>query len=451
MRVLSTFSGISAASAAWKPLGFEFVGYADIDPFAAHALHHRCGAGRPIYMPSPDERGIDDKEARSRRNAIRAVSKLPSEGVPNFGDISQISDDDLRKIGRVDVLEGGSPCQSFSVAGRRLGLDDARGNLMLVLCELAERMREINGLKYVVWENVKGVYSDKSNGFGCLLSALAGIPGNALQPAGNKWPDSGYVAGIEQRKIAWRTLDAQYFGVPQRRKRCFLVASFGSGCPGEILFEQESLRGDSHASGPSREATAGRPGAGSQGKSVYGIIDDESVSTDLMPTITARKSSGGMAPAVCYGFQSGVTYANFSKDVSPTFVTSGKPAVAFAAAFSAGNSDKARGIGYEEEIAPTLRAGESGSNQRPTALIKLSANDNASAEWVIRRLTPVECERLQGFPDGWTSVPYRGGNLAADGPRYKALGNSMAVPCMRFIGEQLKAVASVDVNVDQAA
>src|SRR5690606_15569422 len=129
LRVFSTFSGISAASIAWKPLGFVFVGYCEIEPFACHVLSKRLGVSKPKYLPNMTKRQLKDFDG------------LPDVGIPNFGDITSITDDDLRSLGPVDVLEGGSPCQSFSVAGLSEGLSDERGNLMLEFCKLAERMR----------------------------------------------------------------------------------------------------------------------------------------------------------------------------------------------------------------------------------------------------------------------------------------------------------------------
>ena len=236
IRVMSTFSGIGAASISWLPdemvmtangkVGvFDFVAYAEIGAFPCHVLHYRRGASRPKYMPDPLEPGITKKERGKRRTAIKDVSGLPETGTVNFGDLSQITDDDLRQLGCVDVLEGGSPCQAFSVAGARQGLEDPRGNLMLTFCQLAERMRRINGLRYVVWENVHGVLSDKTNAFGCLLASLAGEEGGALQPPGRRWSNAGRVHGPEGRRVAWRTIEASHWGIPQRRKRIFVVAN----------------------------------------------------------------------------------------------------------------------------------------------------------------------------------------------------------------------------------
>jgi len=145
LRVLSTFSGISAASAAWQPQGFEMIGYCEPAWFPAYVLHQRLGATKPKYLPEGSE------------FAAKHYAGIDGGRVVNFGDVEQITDEDLLALGRVDVLEGGSPCQSFSVAGLRGGLGDHRGNLAFAFVELAARMRRINGLRFVIWENVLGV------------------------------------------------------------------------------------------------------------------------------------------------------------------------------------------------------------------------------------------------------------------------------------------------------
>ncbi|MCB8837649.1 DNA cytosine methyltransferase [Aurantimonas sp. VKM B-3413] len=157
LRALSTCSEISAASAAWGEDAFEFVAFADIDPFAAEWPSQRRGCGRPRHISAADEPLLSTKEAKARKAAIKAVSRIPAAGRPqNCGDFTRISDDELRALGPVDVLEGGTPCQDFSVAGLRAGLAGDRGNLTLEFIKLAKRMEVINGLRYVVWENVPG-------------------------------------------------------------------------------------------------------------------------------------------------------------------------------------------------------------------------------------------------------------------------------------------------------
>lgn len=395
LRVLSNFSGISAASVAWRPLCFTFAAYSEITSHACYVLHTRCGASRPRYMPSPDEAGISDKEWKARAKAIREVADLPETGIPNFGDITQISDDDLEALGPVDVLEGGSPCQGFSVAGLRKGLADSRGQLTLEFCRLAQRMRRINGLKYVVWENVRGALSDETNGFGNLLAALAGEEVELVAPR-RKWTDAGHITG-PAGQVAWRVLDAQFWGVAQRRERVFAVASFGDLDPGLVLFEQEGSGWDPAEDKDARENAAIRRGNRSVLGEVValGMDSKDSISRDQMHCLKA--SNGHNPPAVVY---------SLCDDYTPK-----------AAA----------------DTAYTLLAGSPTGGGHKQMVVH---RDDDGLDWVVRRITPLEAERLQGFPDGWTDVQFRGKPMS-DGPRYKALGNSMATPCMRFIGTRL--------------
>ena len=213
MRYFSICSGIEAATVAWEPLGWEAAAYAEIEKFPAAVLEH--------HYPH----------------------------TPNLGDMTKIKGEDYRDV---DVLVGGTPCQAFSVAGLRAGLVDPRGNLTLVFAKLADDMAP----PFIVWENVPGVLSSKDNAFGCFLGLLAGDD-DALQPPGGKWTDAGYVLG-PKRAIAWRVLDAQYFGLAQRRRRVFVVACPRGGAdPREILFEREGVRRDTP---PSREAGKGVAG-----------------------------------------------------------------------------------------------------------------------------------------------------------------------------------------------
>lgn len=209
----SVCSGIEAATLAWKPLGMRAAWFAEIEPFPSAVLAHHY----------PD--------------------------VPNHGDMTKLAALVLAgKIPAPDVLVGGTPCQAFSVAGMREGLTDPRGALTIKYVELADAVdyvRAINGkpASVIVWENVPGVLSDKGNAFGCFLGALAGEDCE-LQPPGKKWQDAGCVYG-PKRTIAWRVLDAQYFGLAQRRRRVFVVASARDGFdPTEVLFEREGVRRD---------------------------------------------------------------------------------------------------------------------------------------------------------------------------------------------------------------
>ena len=209
----SVCSGIEAASVAWHPLGWKAAWLAEIEPFPSAVLAHHY----------PD--------------------------TPNLGDMTKISARVLTgDVVAPDVLVGGTPCQAFSVAGLREGLNDGRGQLTIKYMELANaidfiRQRRGEEPAVIVWENVPGVLSDKTNAFGCFLAGLAG-ESVELKPAGGKWSNAGCVFG-PQRTVAWRVLDAQYFGVAQRRRRVFVVASARKGFdPATVLFEWDGVRRD---------------------------------------------------------------------------------------------------------------------------------------------------------------------------------------------------------------
>jgi DNA (cytosine-5)-methyltransferase 1 len=424
IRVLSTFSGISAAGAAWHHQDYEFVGYCEPEPFQCHVLHHRRGASRPKYLPE----GFTPTDYQT----------LPEDGVPNFGDIVKISDDDLRALGRVDVLEGGSPCQGFSVAGMRRGLEDPRSNLLLAFCQLANRMRKINGLRFVVWENVHGILGkrDTSNGFGSFLGALSGA-GCALQPPRRGWSDAGHVLGSDDSQIAWRTIDAQHWGLAQRRKRVFAVASFGArdglGDPCEILFERE---GYSRHSTPSAREVVVPTFRGSRGiefRSEWERRQEPDVQKRLKQLALYRiraegRDLDGDIDVVQVGLpidddtpvEDIIPYGDASlvdiEDVKAHIVMF--PPVVGTLSHSAAGLSRPAGQGNELDFVIVTKSSEDAEN------------------WIVRRPTPLEAERLQGFPDYWTDVPFKG-KLPSDTVRYQALGNSMPVPFMEFLGQQI--------------
>lgn len=496
MRYGSVCSGIEAASVAWESLEWQPAWFAEIEAFPSAVLAH--------HWPHITNLGDMTKIAA----AVRA------------GDIEA-----------PDVLVGGTPCQAFSIAGLRNGLADKRGQLTLSYVELANAIddkRRERGEKeaIIVWENVPGVLNSKDNAFGCFLAGLAG-ESSELQPAGGKWTYAGCVSGPE-RIIAWRVLDAQFFGVAQRRRRVFVVASARKGFdPAEVLFEFESVRRDTPPRREPQTAVTADTGNGAEGGSHW---DNP---TNPHPTLNQSNSIGGIGASnqeifaqrgagivgayrmTAFGEYSGdgtastvkardykdatelaVTYSDVSRtllsksndsmaedletyaihgtqdpdanhelahtlgrnygqenaciafsykdngadaaeDLSPTIragnhdtshANSGQPP-AIAYAFKAGQGAKAGGIGYAEEQSPTLTSASSGTNLTPAVIHGVA----------VRRLTPVECERLQGFPDNHTLIPWRGKDAAdcPDGPRYKAIGNSMAVPVMRWIGERI--------------
>ena len=400
MKFLSVCSGIEAASVAWEPLGMKAFAFSEIEAFPSAVLAH--------HYPT----------------------------VPNLGDMTKFQE---WPDAAIDILVGGTPCQSFSVAGLRKGLADPRGNLMLTYLAIAAKYQP----SWLVWENVPGVLSsNKGRDFGTLLAGLGQL---------------GY-------GFAYRVLDAQYFGVPQRRRRVFVVGYLGDWrAAAAVLFERHSLQG--HPA-PGREKGQGVAGAITAGSFSGGAGGrPEGAAAGHFQAVTFdRQSSGeyGTAPVAStvsardYKGPSdlvaqtllGKSNSSHAADVE-TYIVHGTqdPCVsednAFAlgrnnggenvvAAFKGGQGSKAGGIGYDENLAPTLSAADSGSNRAPTLMEGMQ----------VRRLTPRECERLQGFPDDYTLITYRN-KPAADGPRYKALGNSMAVPVMRWIGERIQAVESI--------
>ena len=394
MRYASICSGVEAASLAWESFGWQPAWFAEIEPFPCAVLAHRW----------PE--------------------------VPNHGDMTKLVGRILTgKIEAPDVLVGGTPCQAFSVAGLRGSLDDERGNLTLTLVRILNAIDFIRGQQrkppcILVWENVPGVLNTKDNAFGCLLGALSG--GNeALQPAGKKWTNAGAVLG-EQRETAWRILDAKYFGVPQRRRRIFVVSGFGNISPAEILFEREGKEGNIN---PSRKT---EKNAAAFVESSFGAYRQDSVGGTV-------KASGG----ACQGG-------------SETLVIHGRqdPCISDKAyALDCQHSGNTNVICINGNIINKDPEGSSGGNglgviSDGTAYTLVASDRHAVAipSMQVRRLTPLECERLQGMPDNHTQIPWRGkvAEDCPDGPRYKAIGNSMAVPVMRWIGKRINDFINTD-------
>ena len=528
MKYLSVCSGIEAASKAWEPLGWEPVAFSEIEPFPSAVLKH--------HWPE----------------------------VPNLGDMSKYEQWPISS-GSVDLLVGGTPCQSFSVAGLRQGLKDPRGNLMLTYLAIAERFKP----RWLVWENVPGVLSsNRGKDFGSFLGALGEL--------GYEW--------------AYRVLDAQWFGVAQRRRRVFVVAHLGKGnLATKVLFESESVRRDTP---PSREARQGvaadvKASVGSgkwpadiastlnaafgskQGLEnqhalggaplfVPGVIcasdgqANASINHNIAPTLTNQteqpyvytpsshagykegvgtlRSNGGdlgggsenlclaipihdqatrhsgkhgdkqdgkgnglgvgkpgdPCPSLTKGDKHAVLYENHPNDSRVTGPHDVAPSCVSRYGTGGGNvplvqeavSMRESGQGYwmEDNKAGTLRAEGENRPSRPSNVIaqpiaadtynhalqekavpiRSTASDichtggviNPADRMAVRRLTPRECERLQGFPDDHTLIPWRGkpSDQCPDGPRYKALGNSMAVPCMAWIGKRIAHVVATSTQ-----
>jgi DNA (cytosine-5)-methyltransferase 1 len=370
MKYLSVCSGIEAASVAWEPLGWEPVAFSEIEPFPCALLQH--------HYPT----------------------------VPNLGDMEKFND---WTIPAFVILVGGTPCASFSVAGLRKGLADPRGNLALIYLGVVDKFRP----RWVVWENVPGVLSSaRGRDFGTFLGALGEL---------------GY-------GFAYRVLDAQFFGVAQRRRRVFVVAHLGDWQrAAEVLFEPEGVRRDSAKGRAKKQSVAPDARSGVEVVDLprtVGTIcaDTHPGSYSGQDAYTGRLIPCASAFSVAENQRAEVRLSGTTPALS---CSGGKPGQGYpavltgdlAAIYSIGMDS---GSTYARDLAQpiTRRNGDPGAVVRDLA---------------VRRLTPVECERLQGFPDHWTAISYRG-KPAADGPRYKALGNSMAVPVVRWIGERIAAV-----------
>jgi len=515
----SVCSGIEAASVAWDGLGWKAAWFAEIEKFPAAVLAHHY----------PD--------------------------VPNLGDMTKIAAGvRAGSIPAPAVMVGGTPCQAFSIAGLRKSLDDPRGQLTLSYVDLANAIDEKrieNGEQPAVhlWENVPGSLSTPDNAFGFFLAGMAGED-EAFEPGPRpeygksgpgwrwnksegkhvpKWPKSGCVYG-RQRKLAWRLLDAQYFGVAQRRRRIFVIASARNDVdPAEILLEFDGVRRDSPPSRKTGQAiaslTASGIGVGGPdfahaaaghlisecdngmksaecdgsysppvafgGGNCSGALDVaacltakgqrndfdvetfavQSATGEVSHTLTAEghdaseDGTGRGTPTIAYGFQTriarngrgdmGELCHTLNAESGETGKGDAAPCVARCeehAAFAENTRGEVRLVNGDGQITGALSAGGGKPGQGYPSVV---------TRCEVRRLTPKECERLQGFPDGWTLIPEKKRNalaadelaylrlmhpdmpeeeahrLAADGPRYKAIGNSMAVPVMRWIGDRI--------------
>ena len=385
MRYLSVCSGIEAASVAWESLGWTPVAFAEIERFPSQVLAHRF------------------------------------PGVQNLGDMTRYKDWNIDRD-TVDLIVGGTPCQSFSVAGLRKGLEDPRGNLVLTFLGMVDHYRP----EWVVWENVPGILSSSGGrDFGSFLGALGQL---------------GY-------GFAYRVLDAQYFGVPQRRRRVFVVAH-SSGDPrraAEVLFEPESLRGN-----PPKSRASGQAAAGGSASSVDSNGIQRTVGTLCADTHPGAYSgqdaySGRLVP-VMYSVREDAKANTFSATESEVAncIQSTQPATTSHHAINyvvqPAHTFKIRGLGhYTGTNGGVAKPGTGGSGymgqDEKAYTVACSQDQHLMQGMAVRRLTPTECERLQGFPDGWTDIFPN----TPDGPRYKAIGNSMAVPVMRWIGSRIQA------------
>lgn len=398
MRGATLFSGIGAPEIAAPDI--DWVWHAEIDAFPSAVMAHH-------------------------------------HGTPNLGDVS--ADDFIeraKQLGPIDVLVAGSPCQSFSVAGKRLGLDDPRGNLALVTLRICQQLRP----RWLVLENVPGLLtSGKGDDFAAFLDQME---------------ECGYSG-------AWRILDAQYAGVAQRRRRVFVIGHVGDDWrpPAAVLFEPAGMCGDSPPSRQAREETAGaaKPSAAPNSRwraktactlnTKFGDkmgLEDQHINGDA-PLFVPMLSSGqanatvttdGTSPTLtCLHDRPVVAFDTYNQETSgnvlKTLLAREDRDAASCIAFGAKNT-ASQGISASADITPTV------STTKVPAVAGSHWDDASNPHLTVRRLTPRECERLQGFPDDFTLIPYRHGKPAADGPRYKALGNSMAVPVIGWVLDRVQ-------------
>ena len=483
MKYLSLFSGVESATVAWEPLNWEPAAFSEVDPFCNALLAHRI----------PD--------------------------VENLGDVTAIDANRLRELADFDLVVFGSPCQDLSVAGKRAGLNGDRSGLFRTAVRIIRDARDHCGCRFSLWENVPGVFNaNEGRDFSEVLHSFTGCR-HAVPEGG--WQNAGAAYGPEAL-VEWRTLDAQFFGVPQRRRRVFVVADFGDWSGrSPVLFEPPSLSGHSQSSRAKREDVAGtlesrstaggfpstdgacanhvipydlqafgKYGTGKKASALkrrdwkdctdlvlaFNAKDDTISKLDCSMTLQAQDNGASSAVVIpihdqatryagkrsdrndgkgnglgigqpnspmntlTSGDQHAVCFQANQRDevrlmnghghtVGSVLAQPGMKGTNFVGLFKAGQSASAGGIGYSEQSAPTLTHSRSGSMQSPGMV----------SDQVIRRLTPMECERLQGLPDNWTQIPWHGkpAEQCPATPRYQCIGNSMAVPVMHWIGQRL--------------
>jgi len=480
MRYLSLFSGIEAATVAWGDLGWECVAVAEIEPFPCAMLAHHY----PTTL--------------------------------NLGDVTKLTWLDIAALGPIDLVVFGSPCQDLSLAGNRKGLAGARSGLFHTAMDIVRWARQYNGCRFALWENVPGAFSSNAGAdFACVVGEMAGLDDLAVPK--NGWGTQGCAVG-DLGMLEWSVLDAQWFGVAQRRRRVFALADFGDWANRPpLLLEPESMRGDPPTRAVPGQDVAGTLAGGARGNGGYSYDDipltafaenqrnevrelevagalatvrrgdaknETLLLTNWAPEIAATLTSGSANGTPAHGARSGsakdttllVAYGGGNTsgpiDVFGTLtceqsrVNKGLGALAF----DARQSDVCV---YGDVTGPLMTDGgtigvmafdarQNGVCVYGEATGPLDTNGytiGVHHPSRVRRLTPRECERLQGFPDDYTAIPFgneqsgpvEGGvsvqddagawhhfKPAADGVRYKALGNSMAAPVMAWIGMQLQ-------------
>lgn len=425
MRYLSLFSGIEAATVAWKPLGWEAAAFCEWDKHPSALLSEKY----------PD--------------------------IPNFGDVSKITESQIKALGQIDLVVFGSPCQNLSIAGKREGFNGSQSSLFRDAIRVIQWCKKHCGTRFALWENVAGAFSsNKGEDFAEVVGSMAGL--RDVDTPKNGWGKEGAAVG-DNGLLEWATLDAQWFGVAQRRRRVFAIIDFGDWASRPpILLERESMRGNS---APSREAgkiasalTAsgvGTCGADDNQAQANHIINESNVwPKEIADTLNAafgqkqgledQHVNGGCSlfvpasPVHYEAFQhhnwresdvTGTLTANLSRGVcgdTPLCVSPGQAG----AAMSSEIAHTLNSTNEQQYLVDVVHGTQDpiSNNHTANCLGRNGGKENAVLfRKVVRWLTPVECERLQGFPDNYT-------DCLSDTQRYRALGNSMAVPVMAYIG-----------------
>ena len=445
----SVSSGIEAATQAWHPLGWSPAFFSEIARFPSQVLAHHYGSNMP-------------------------GDALSANGVPNLGDMTAFEGWPDYAI---DLLVGGTPCQDYSIAGLRAGMDGVRGSLTLTYAAIARRYRP----RWIVWENVCGVLSSKrGRDFASFLGLLSG---QRIEVPVNGWRNAGVVPGYSRAYgLAWRVLDAQYVrvdgyerAVPQRRRRVFVVGYLGDWRrAAAVLFEREGMSRNSTPRRSSQKSVARDVAPSLRAQSNCSLRDDSDayVAVSSSGDVSHCLNAGGMGRQD-YETETMIAVAGAICKDSFTGGAGGRPEGAAAGHFVpvSFGGDVARTLSARHDSSPCadrgmdvvavcaplntqmgLRGADTSNSNRegvgigevgdPSFTLQAAHSHEVITPWAVRRLTPTECERLQGFPDGYTNIPV-GKKRAADSPRYKALGNSMAINCMRWIGRRIEMVESL--------
>lgn len=381
MRYLSLFSGIEACSVAWKHLNWECVGFSEIEPFPC------------------------------------AVLKYHYPDIPNLGDVTKITEDMIKSLGNIDLIVFGSPCQDLSIAGQRTGFDGQKSSLFFDAIRIIEYAKKHCNLRFALWENVYGSFtSNEGKDFTKVVEQMVGLRG-ITQP--KKWCNEG-VATTENGLLEWRTLDAKWFGVPQQRRRVFALADYGDWYSRRPILLEQKLMLENITQSTNKKQNNSRAIEDCFGKHAQAFRIDFNNSNAMKPS---NKDSGfkpiDVAPTIT------------ATNECPSGARGGMIIVDNVYLLDIRHNDVP--IAKDIDISPTVTAKNLCDVSMISSVITLN-------NLRVRHFTIKEAERLQGFPDDYTKVPYRNktAEQAPYTPRYKALGNSMAVPVMKWIGEQIE-------------